>query len=81
MATWCSRCDEHAPQQRKQTLSTNGGVTGRSARHQQGSTWSTISRNWPMTSGTACMRLTSSCARSSSRFRFCCSSLMYSSCV
>jgi len=42
---------------------------------------STISRNWPMTSGTDWMRFTSSCARSSSRFRFFCSSLMYSSCT
>jgi hypothetical protein len=40
---------------------------------------STISRNWPMTSGTDWMRFTSSCARSSSRFKFFCSSLMYSS--
>ena len=33
-----------------------------------------------MTRGTAWMRLTSSCARMSSRLRLRCSSLMYSSC-
>jgi len=37
---------------------------------------STISRNCPMTSGTAWIRFTSSCARSSSILRFFCSSLM-----
>lgn len=42
--------------------------------------WSMGSRNCPMTKGTLCMRLTSSCARRSSRFRFFCSSLIYSSC-
>lgn len=41
---------------------------------------SIISRNCPMTRGTDWMRLTSSCARSSSRFKFLVSSLMYSSC-
>jgi len=42
---------------------------------------STISRNWPMTRGTDWMRRTSSWALSSSRFRFLCSSFMYSSCM
>uniref|UniRef100_A0A2P2LK94 Uncharacterized protein n=1 Tax=Rhizophora mucronata TaxID=61149 RepID=A0A2P2LK94_RHIMU len=37
--------------------------------------------NWPMTSGTDWIRLTSSWARRSSRFRFFCSSLTYSSCI
>ena len=40
---------------------------------------STISRNCPMTRGTDWIRLTSSWALNSSRFRFRCSSLMYSS--
>ena len=39
---------------------------------------STISRNWPMTSGTDWMRLTSSWALKSSLLRLLCSSLMYS---
>ncbi len=43
--------------------------------------WSTISMNWPITNGTDWIRLTSSCALRSSRFRFFCSSLMYSSCM
>jgi len=41
--------------------------------------WSTISMNWPITNGTDWIRLTSSCALRSSRFRFFCSSIMYSS--
>ncbi len=36
--------------------------------------WSTISMNWPITNGTDWIRLTSSCALRSSRFRFFCSS-------
>jgi hypothetical protein len=42
--------------------------------------WSIASMNWPITNGTLWMRLISSCARTSSRFRLRCSSLMYSSC-
>ncbi len=41
--------------------------------------WSTASRNWPITSGTLWIRLTSSWAWRYSFFKFLCSSLMYDS--
>ena len=42
--------------------------------------WSIASMNCPITSGTLWIRLISSCARTSSRFKLRCSSLIYSSC-